>query len=185
MKKILLLLPVLLVAGGALADPYVMAKQRARGVVDQNNAEQARIQRGASDATPADPALQSTAQNITDLTADFTAFSKADRPDATQKASLMNNLTTAAQGKKAKSDDVKKFAEDLSIALTGNKKITAAQSKQLGTFAHAVFNGSHLTTVQTDKIAETVQKILTDAAVPTESVDKVVADLKKIAAATK
>lgn len=185
MKKFIALLPVLLVTGGALADPYVMAKQRARGVVDQNNAEQSRIQRGSSDAQPVDPALQSTAQNITDLTADFTAFSKADKPDAAQKASLMNNLTTAAQGKKAKSDDVRKFADDLSIALTGNKKITTAQQKQLGTFAHAVFNGSHLTTAQADKIAEIAQKILTDAAVPTEAVDNVVADLKKIAAATK
>ncbi len=185
MKKIFALLPALLLVSSAMADPFTAAKQRARGVVDQNNAEQSRIQRGSTDAQPVDPALQSTAQNITDLTADFTAFGKAEKPDAAQKASLMNNLTTAAQGKKAKSDDVRKFAEDLSVALTGNKKITAAQQKQLGTFAHAVFNGSHLTTVQADKISEIVQKILTDASVPTEAVDNVVADLKKIAAATK
>ena len=186
MKKTFALLCALLLVSSAFADPYFMAKQQAKRTADVNNAEQARIQRNTADTTaPADPALQTTVQNITDLTANLAAFGSAEKPDAAQKAALMNNLTTAAQGKKAPSDAVKKFAEDLSVALAGNKKITAAQQKQLGTFVHAAFNGSHLTPAQADKIVETVQKILTDAAVPVAAVVNVVGDFKKIISETK
>jgi hypothetical protein len=185
MKTHLIVLAAVFSAAIASADPYVIAKQRARGVVDQNNAEQARIQRGAADNQAADPALQATMQNITDLASDITAFTKADKVDPAQKASLMNNLTMAAQGKKAKSETLKKFAEDLSAAVAGNKKLTAANTKQLGTFVRAAFNGSRLTEVQIEKISVAAEKLLTDSGVAKESAATVAEGLKKIAAETK
>lgn len=185
MKTQFAVLAVISTALVASADPNTIAKQRARGLVDQNNAAQARIQRGASDNQPADPALQATMQNITDITADITAFTKADKVDPSQKASLMNNLTMAAQGKKAKSETLKKFAEDLSAAVAGNKKLTAANAKQLGTFVRASFNGSRLTDVQIEKISTAADKLLTDSGVAKESAATVAEGLKKIAAETK
>ncbi|HEV2693886.1 MAG TPA: hypothetical protein VG347_13415, partial [Verrucomicrobiae bacterium] len=110
----------LLVAGSAFADPYTIARQQANRVADQNNAEQARIQKAAADpATPMDPALQATLQNIGDLQGNFATYINAEAvPDAAQKTSLLNNLTQAAQGTKASADSVKKLAADLTPALS-------------------------------------------------------------------
>jgi hypothetical protein len=184
MKTVAVVLTGLLLAGSVFADPYTIAKQRARGVADQNNANQQRIQRGAGENQPVDPALQSTMQNIADLAADFTAFGKSEKVGAEQKASLMNNLTGAAQGKKAKSDTVHKLADDLATALTG-KKISAAQAKQLGGFTHAVFNASHLATAQLDKLTASAEKLLTELGVSPEAATSVIGSLKAVAEQTK
>src|ERR1700759_4635512 len=106
MKAHLPALCALLIAGTAFADPYVIAKQRARDVSEQNNNEQSRIQKAAADPAPApmDPALQATLQNIGDLQANYAAIVNSDgAADPAQKTSLLNNLSQAGQGTKASS----------------------------------------------------------------------------------
>ncbi len=174
------------IVGTAFADPFLIAKQRARQVSEQNNNEQRRIQQAAADPVPGDPALQATLQNIGDLQLNFAAFIGSDsQPEAQQKASLLNNLTQAAQGTKAATADVKKIAADLAPALVGRKKITGAQQKKLAIAVHALFNSSHLSVTQQKTMIDDVQKILTDAGVGSDDVTSVVTDLKKIADDTK
>jgi len=176
----------LLIAGTAYADPYVIAKQRARDATEQNNKEQARIQKATADPMPMDPALQATLQNIGDLQANFAAYINADgAPDPAQKTSLLNNLTQAAQGTKATTASVKKLAADLSPALAQRKKVTVAQQKKLAIDVHALFNSSHLSAAQQKTMFDDVQKILTDAGASTDEVAAVVTDLKKVAEETK
>ena len=197
MKTSAALLCTLLLAAAASAQ-YYRAEQQARRDSALNNAEQQRIANAAGNgsapappasaapsAPPPDPLLQATLANISSLQADFAAFTAAAKPDGTQKVSLLNHLSQAAQSKKAGTDSAKQLATDLQAALAGKKNLTPAQSKQLAACVHAVFNGSHLADAQSEKIFTAAQKILTDAGVPADSVAGVVADLKKIAAETK
>ena len=176
-----------LIAGSAFADPYMMARQQAVRAADQNNAEQARIQKAAAEpAAPMDPALQATLQNIGDLQGNFAAYINSDgQPDPAQKNSLLNNLSQAAQGKKASSGSVKKLATELMPALSMRKKITVAQQKKLAVDVHALFNSSHLSAAQQKAMIDDVQKNLTDAGVGQSDVDGVVSDLKLIVDETK
>jgi hypothetical protein len=176
----------LLIASSAFADPYVIAKQRARDTAQQNNNEQARIQNATAEPTPMDPALQATLQNIGDLQVNFAAYINADgQPDPAQKTSLLNNLSQAARGTKAPADSVKKLAADLTPALAQHKKITVAQQRKLAVDVHALFNSSHLSAAQQKTMFDDVQKILAEAGAAQDVVDGVVADLKKIAEETK
>ena len=196
MKTSFALLAALFVISSAVADPYVIAKQRARDTSARNDAEQQRIQNAANGQAPtystpgaaaaaADPALAATLKNLNNLSADFTALGTAAKPDATQKVSLLNNLTQAAAGKKASTDSVKHLAEDLTTAVSGKTKITPAQQKQLAGIVHAAFNGAHLTDAQSEKAFAAASKILTDAGASLDEATNVVTDLKKIAADTK
>lgn len=196
MKTFVILLAALFVIGNVSADPYVIAKQRARDTSARNDAEQQRIQNAANGqaptySTPAagavavDPALAATMQNINGLSADFATLGTVAKPDATQKVSLLNNLTQAAAGKKASTDSVKHLAEDLTTAVSGKTKITSAQQKQLASIVHAAFNGAHLTDAQSEKAFAAASKILTDAGASLDDATNVVTDLKKIAAETK
>ncbi len=196
MKKAAVIVCGLLVVGSAFADPYTISKQRARAVSDQNAAEQQRIQNAANgpaaaapapSAPPVDPMLQATLNNINGLQADFAAFSSSasPQPDATQKVSLLNNLSSAAQGKKASSDSVKKLAADLMTAVADKKKLTPAQHKKLAVYVHALFNSSHLSAAQQKTMLDDTQKILTDAGVALDDAVNVVTGLKKIADETK
>lgn len=201
MKKTAAIFCGLLVVGSVLADPYVIAKQRARGVSDQNAAEQQRIQNAANGpgpassapaspapgAPPVDPMLQATLNNINGLQADFAAFSTSasPQPDAAQKVSLLNNLSSAAQGKKASADSVKKLAADLMTAMGDKKKLTPAQHKKLAVYVHALFNSSHLSAAQQKTMLDDAQKILTDAGASLDDATNVVTSLKKIADETK
>ena len=200
MKASVAILGVLLVAGSAFADPYVIAKQRARQTSDQNAAEQQQIQNAAggpaqsapatvtpgSPVPPPNPMLQATLKNIGDLQANFTALSSAAtvKPDPAQKADLLNSLSQAAQAKKASSDSVKKLAADLISALSGNKLAIAPQ-KKLTAQVHALFNSGHLTDAQQKTMFDEIQKALTDAGVSLDDAVNVVTDLKKIAEETK
>ena len=196
MKTKLALLATLFAVATTSADPYVIAKQRARDASAKNDAEQQRIQNAANGYAPtystpaagaaaADPALAATLKNITDLAADFTTLGGAAKPDASQKVSLLNNLTQAAAGKKATTDSVKHLAEDLTTALSGKTKITPAQQKQLAGIVHAAFNGAHLTDAQAEKAFAAAAKILTDAGASLDDATNVVTDLKKISDETK
>jgi hypothetical protein len=196
MKTKLALLVTLLAVNCTMADPYVIAKQRARDTSAKNDAEQQRIQNAANGQAPTystpgaaaaatDPALQATLKNLSDLSADFTALGGTAKPDATQKISLLNNLTQAAAGKKATTDSVKSLAQDLTTALSGKSKITPAQQKQLAGIVHAAFNGTHLSDAQSTKAFTAASKILTDAGATLDEATNVVTDLKQIATETK
>jgi hypothetical protein len=202
MKTPALIVSALLVVGSAMADPYVISKQRARQTSGQNDAEQQRIQKATGDAAskssaapatpaaapaPMDPALQATLNNINGLQGDFTTLNTAtgDKPDTTQKMSLLNNLSAAAQSKKASSDSIKKLGDDLWTAVSGKKKLAAAQQKKLAVDVHALFNSSHLSAAQQKMMLDDVQKIFTDAGTPLDDATNVVTDLKKIADETK
>ena len=106
---------VLFTTGTVLAQNYYRAEQQARRDSAQNDAEQQRIQKAASEpagapsaraaaapAAPVDPALQATLNNVAGLQSDFAALSNVagDKPDPSQKISLLNNLSQAAQGTK-------------------------------------------------------------------------------------
>ena len=192
MKTTVALLAALFAISSAVADPYVIAKQRARDTSARNDAEQQRIQNAANGQTPtyatpgaaADPALAAMMQNINGLAADFTALG-GGKPDAAQKVSLLNNLTQAAVGKKASTDSVKHLAEDLTTAVSGKTKITPAQQKQLAGIVHAAFNGAHLTDAQSEKAFAAASKILTNAGASLDEATNVVTDLKKLTAETK
>jgi hypothetical protein len=186
----------LLLAGAAGADPYSMAIQQARRTSDQNAAEQQQVQKAAgspgqsgagASTTPVDPALQATLSNISGLQTDLGALtsSTADKPDPMQRISLLNNLSSAAQGTKASSDSVKKLADDLLTAVSGRKQITSAQQIRLARDIHALFNSSHLSDAQQKLVLDDVQKTLTDGGVSLDAAVDVVTDLRKISSETK
>jgi len=186
MKAPLAFFCALLVSGSAVAQNYYMATQQAHRVVDQNNAEQARIQNAAAEPAPADPALQATLQNISDLQANFAAYINTDgQVDSAVKTSLLNNLSQAAKGNKPAAASVKQLAADLSPALVQRKKLTLVQQRKLAVDFHALFNSSHLTAAQQDALSTDVKTILADAGVAPDDVVNVVNDLKKIVDQTK
>lgn len=192
---------VLLAAASLMAQNYYRAEQQARRDSAQNDAEQQRIANAANGApaapapgapapgspAPMDPVLQATLKNIAGLQGDFAAFTTAsDKPDASQKVSLLNNLTEAAQGtKKASTDSVKKLADDLSTALAGQKKLLKPQQTRLAQQIHALFNSSHLSATQQQTLLTSVQKILTDGGASLDAAVDVVTDLKAVVAETK
>src|ERR1017187_1422953 len=149
---------VLFTAGSVLAQNYYRAEQQARRASAQKDAEQQRIQKAASEpagtpsaraaaaapVVPVDPALQATMNNVAGLQSDFATLSNVtgDKPDPSQKISLLNNLSQAAQGTKASSASVKKLADDLLAAVAGKKKLAAAQQTKLAREVHALFNRS-------------------------------------------
>jgi hypothetical protein len=201
MKTIIACAGVLLTAGSLLAQNYYMATQQARRDSAQNDAEQQRIAKeaggssgpsaagGAAPAAPApmDPALQATLKNVSSLQADFAGAinSTGDSPDPSQKIALLNDLSQAAQTTKASSASVKKVADDLLTALSGKKKLTAAQQTKLAREVHALFNSSHLTATQQQGLLTDVQNTLTDAGASLDAAVNTVTDLKEVVAETK
>jgi hypothetical protein len=201
MNKSLVVALVLCLAGSVLAQEvnYNRAKQQARRDSALNDAEQQRIRGAASEpvappaaaeaapAAPVDPTLQATLNNITSLQSDFAALSKftGDKPEASQKISLLNNLSAAAQGMKASTTSVKKLAEDLMTAVSGKKKIASAQQTKLAREVHALFNSAHLTAAQQQSLLADVQKILMAGGASLDEAVNVVTDLKAVAAETK
>src|ERR1017187_714293 len=192
---------VLFTAGSVLAQNYYRAEQQARRASAQKDAEQQRIQKAASEpagapsaraaaaaaAAPVDPALQATLNNVAGLQSDFAALSNVagDKPDPSQKISLLNNLSQAAQGTKASSASVKKLADDLLTAVAGKKQIAAAQQTRLARGGHPPFNSSHLTAAQQQTLLADAQKILTEGGASLDDAVDVVTDLKTVADETK
>jgi hypothetical protein len=196
MKTSLAFFCSLLIVGSTYADPYVMATQQAKRTSDANAAEQQRIQNAtsagsaaspAANAAPVNPALQATLNNIHSLQANFTALgsSTTATPDPSQRVSLLNNLSSAAQGPKASADSIKKLADDLLATLAGRKQLTANQQIRLARDIHALFNSSHLNDAQQKVMFDDVQKTLTDGGVSLNDAVNVVTDLKKVSSETK
>jgi hypothetical protein len=191
---------LLLMAGNLMGQNYYKAVQQAHRDSAQNDAEQQRIANASGGAgaagapgapapaapAPTDPALQATLKNVSGLQTDFaTLIASNDKPDSGQKVALLNDLSQASQGTKASSDSVKKLAEDLAVALAGQKKLTVPQQTKLAREIHALFNSSHLTPTQQQTLLTDVQKILTDAGAPLDAAVDVVTDLKAVVAETK
>lgn len=196
-KRLLLASGCLLVlAGSSMAQNYYKAEQQAHRASSANDAEQQRIANAANAgagagtpgaaAAPVDPQLQATMKNIGGLQKDFAALTAAaDKPEASDKVGLLNDLSQASQGTKATSDSVKKLAEDISLALVGQKKLTVPQQTRLAQQIHALFNSSHLSATQQQTLLTSVQKTLTDAGASLDAAVDVVIDLKTVVSETK
>jgi hypothetical protein len=98
---------------------------------------------------------------------------------------LLNNLTQAAQGTKATAPSIKKLADDLTTAITGQKQLLLARQTKLAREVHALFNSSHLSPTQLQATLTDAQKILTDSGCSVDAAFNVMEDLKAIAAETK
>ena len=180
-------------AAHAQVGAYNIAKGQAKRANESNNAEQQRIANATTDpsrpnaaapAAPADPVREATMKNIADLQTDFTAFNNAAGTpvDAAQKAALLNDLSTAALGKKPAAASVQKLAGHL-ITATSGKKNPAAQ--KLARNVHALFNSNHLTAVQQTALLEEVKKNLTAAGAAPGDASNVFDDLTGVIEETK
>ena len=89
-----------------------------------------------------------------------------------------------AQAKKDP-DAVKKLADDLQTAVSGRKKLVAAQQLKLAREVHALFNSAHLTATQQDTLVTDVQKILADGGASLDDAVNVATDLKAVVSQTK
>ena len=198
LKSFLACACLLSLAGSVFAQNYYLATQQARRDSAQNDAEQQRIAREAGGgaavrgaaapmpAAPMDPALQATLKNVAGLQSDFAALvSASDKPTPDQKTALLNDLSQAAQGTKVSSGSIKKVADDLVPAMTGQKKLAVAQQRKLAQEIHALFNSAHLTPAQQQTILNDVQKALTDAGASLDDTVNLVTDLKTVVAETK
>jgi hypothetical protein len=189
MKTFIAFFCALLVTASAFADPYSMAIQQARNAAaGENRAQQAIDSSGQpapsqpqpnNPSPQPNPALEATLQNIANLRADFGNFADGQ----TNRQSLINDLTAAAQGAKASPTDVSKLAEHL-VAIAGNKNLEV-QHQKLAQSVHAIFNSSHLSAAQQQMVCDNVQKILSDDGASSDDVTNVINDLKTIAAETK
>lgn len=188
MKALSLVLPGLLLTLLAQGQNLSIAKDQARHASGQPSpqAPAAQSPGAAQPPTPADPALVAMQQNVAKLRANLTAINAA--PDATaaaeQRISLLNNLSAAAQGTKASSATVRKFAGDLINALPGRKKLSADDSQKFARAIRALFNSKNLSAAQQEAQLNDAKKILTAAGIPAEDVSKIEADLKTVAAET-
>lgn len=186
MKKISLALAgILLLAVPALAQNMNIAKDQAKRSAG-TAPPPAAGQPGPPKSAPIDPALAATLNSIARLQSGFMALGRAADTNAAaeQRTTLLNNLSGAAQAKKATPASVKKLAGDLMTGLTG-KKLAAPDSQKLARSVHALFNAAHLSAPQQETLLADVKKILTDATVPAETVTAIVDDLKAVAAETK
>lgn len=200
---VLIGLSTALLAVNLPADPYSMAKQQANRASNANANEQRNLQQQTRDGSgqssapsapaspapaPMDPALKATLGNINSLKTDIGNFNSANpgQVDSSGRIALLNDLSAAGQGpNKPTADTVKKLADDLIKAVSGNKKLTAAQQTQLGRNIHALCNSSHLTDAQQTMLLDGVQKVLTDAGISLDNAVDVVTDLKQIASQSK
>lgn len=190
MKIIYSIFLLVSVAAQAQIGAYNIAKQQAQRASDANAAEQQRIAGATADPTrtsgsaPADPMLEATLKNVAALQGDFTALNifNGAQVEASQKAALLNDLSTAALGKKPASNSIQKLAGHLVAASLGKKN---PATQKLARDVHALFNASHLTVTQQASVLDDVKKNLTGAGAALEDIVTVQADLKGIAEETK
>lgn len=180
MKTFIAFVCALLVAGYATAQgAYNIAKQQAKGAAGQPAPAPPAAPPPPASPQP-NPALEATLRNIASLRADFEKFDS----NPTNKQPLINDLTAAAQGTKAKPASVASLAGHLATVFAGNKKLRA-QHQKLAQNIHALFNSAHLSASQQQTMFDGVQKILSDGGVSPEDTAKVIGDLKTIATETK
>lgn len=185
MKTFALLVCALFISGQIQAQNMSIARDQAKRAAGSGGGTAP----GASETPqqPAvDPAVAAAMQNIASLQANVTAIRAAADTNAAaeQRSSLLNNLSAAAQGKKASPASLKKLAGDLVDALPGKKKVAGADQK-LAQALRAFSNGSRLTEAQQESLLTGLKKTLSESGVTSENVDKILEDLKIIAAETK
>jgi hypothetical protein len=192
MKTIVVIFCVMLAAGSASAQGvYNIAKQQARNVANgappqgEPPPPSAPPQNNTPPPAPANPVLEATLQNISNLRIDFDALGKVTdlKPDAPQKKLLLTDLTAAAQGTKPTDTAIASLADGFAAAVAGKDALKPHDAK-LAQEVHAVFNASHLSDAQRQKIFDDIQKILTDGGVSADDAINVVSRLKTIATET-
>jgi hypothetical protein len=192
MKFLILFSAAIFSAGIIFADPYNQAIQQAHRAVNQTEARSGDgSQPAPPPATPsqtpaADPQLAATLENISLLNGDLAALNNSTNaaPDPGLRVALLNDLSSAAQSKKATTNSVEQLAAHLMIAANGRKQMQPHQP-QLARELHAIFNSSHLTVGQQQMIFADTKKILTNAGASTDDTQNVVSDLQKVASETK
>jgi len=185
MKIIVLLLCGLFIAGQIQAQNMSIARDQAKRAAGSGGGTAPGA--GAAPQQPAvDPAVAAAMQNIASLQANVTAIRTAADTNAAaeQRTSLLNNLSAAAQGKKASSASLKKLTGDLVEGLAGKRKVAGADQK-LAQALRAFSNASRLTEKQQDSLLQGVKKSLAEAGVASENVDKILEDLKTLASETR
>ena len=135
-------------------------------------------------AAPIDPALATTQKNIADLRANIAALNQCTKStvDSDLRASLLNNLTAAAQGTKPAQESIQQLADDLVGATLGRNQM---QPLTLARDIHAAFNSSHLADTQLQAVLDQVRSVLGDSDVPAKAIAAVNSDLRRIASETK
>jgi len=199
MKIAAVIFCALLAANGVFADPYSIAKQRAKSVAAGGNGGDGAPQNLApppasptpprqNNPPPAapDPALEATLKNISNLRVDFDALGKLPglNPGSPEKKLLLDDLAVAPQGAKPSSASISALADNLASAVAG-KAAMQPQHARLAQDIHAVFNASHLSAAQQQKIFDEVRKILQDGGASADDAINVVSGIKTIAAETK
>jgi hypothetical protein len=193
MKTACLLLAGLMFAATAHAQNMYRAVQQAHRAADQTTARSGGGQPPAPNtpsvppAPPVDPAVTAALQNIAGIRASLTAINAAADAGAASehRIALLNQLSSAAQGQKASSATVRKFAGDLIQSLAGKKKLSAENSEKLARNLRALFNAKHLGGNQQETLVAEVKKILTDAGAADADVTKIADDLNTIATETR
>jgi hypothetical protein len=189
------LLAIVLIAAShplsANAQSDVIAKQRAKGIRDENNQQQ-----GVAPATPAvppaasaplmpPPGPQSIApaqqQKIDKLEADLSAI----KPDATvtpeQKQQLQNDIMSLARAAKPSKDLISKLATDLS-AILADKSASAKDLAPLAKNINIVVNSANLSSTQTQTFISAAQVPLKTAGASDDHLQTIANDLKAIVA---
>jgi hypothetical protein len=192
MKAPLVLFGLAVIACNAIADPYSAAMRQAKNVSAKVTAADSQQ---VPDGVPAQPpqqapaqspALQATLQNIGNLRNDLATICESTNSDsiATNKTSLLNDMTAAAQGTKPSQTSVSQLADDLTTAVAGNDKLRP-QYQKLAQYVHASFNGAHLTPAQEQMIFGDMQKTLIAGGAAPDSATNVVNDIESVVNQTK
>jgi len=159
----------------------VIAKQRAREVVNQSNVRQGV---GAPEApttpTAAQPARPQAADPLSKLKADLATITGSSAVSAELKKQLATNMLACSRGsKKPTRAAVEKFAESVSAALAG-KSLEASVTSRLAQDLNLALNSASLSAQRTTEISDDVQAILQTGGVARASAVTVTGELKAI-----
>jgi hypothetical protein len=187
-KTLVLSASVGLAAAAAFGQSGVaeQVKQRAKQLNEQNNIRQGLAapappaQPHPPAATPPDPVLAATLQNIANLQREFSSL----QTNSATKQPLINDLIAAAQSTRPSNRSVSKLVDDLATGFRG-KHFSREQLHKLAQNTRAVFNSSHLSKRQETLILDEVQRILQDGGASSDDAARIVNDFKLIAAETK
>lgn len=181
--KVIFCLAALAAASVALADPYSVAKQRAKETVNQNNVRQGIGAPAAPTQPPAaQPGRQLPADPVSKLKATLTAVSGSTSVSAEQKKQLTTEMLACARGSKKPSlAAVEKFANSLSAALAG-QSLEASVVSRLAQDINLAFNSASLSAQRGTEISDDVQAILQTAGQARGSAMNIAGELKAIVA---
>jgi len=164
-------------------DPMVMIKEKAKGIANQNNAEQgvppAYPAAPPPPATPVAPQLTPQQQALVQLLTDL----GKTKPDESEK--IAADLMAVAQGPNKPSwPAINKLAKDLTRALAG-KPLTGNPRSRMAVDLQTILNGGNLPAAQMNDVIANVTAILKKAGAEEKAAAAVGDDLRAIAAEIK